>query len=208
MTRAPVVAAAALLLALAGCTGGSDPPGAPATTQAAPVPSSASEPSPSEPTGPPSRGTVVTDDSVDATTGEVSVSEPAELAVVDAFVRYTQVRLEMLNRAEVDPAALDEVATGEAITQVTSYAERLARRGEHVVGTITVNVSGVEIAGTSATVDTCMLNTSVDVDSSGQVVESDAPAAYLGRASVLQVTSDTWVVSDVSVQFVDDCPGS
>ena len=208
MTRAPVVAAAALLLALAGCTGEGDPPATPATTQAEPVPSSAPEPSPSEPTGPPSRGTVVADDSVDATTGEVSVSEPAELAVVDAFVRYTQVRLEMLNRAEVDQAALDEVATGEAITQVTSYAERLARRGEHVVGTITVNVSGVEIVGTSATVDTCMLNTSVDVDSSGQVVEKDAPAAYLGRASVLQVTSDTWVVSDVSVQFVDDCPGS
>lgn len=205
MTRAPVVAAA-LLLAVAGCTGDADPPATPETTQADPLPSNQPEPSPSEPPSPPAFGTVVTDDSVDASAGEVTVSDPSQLAVVDAFVRYTQVRLDMLNRAEVDQAALDEVATGEAITQVTSYAERLARRGEHVVGSIVVNVSGVEVEGTTATMSSCMQNASVDVDGSGQVVEREAPAAYLAQVDALQVTSDTWVIADVSVDFVDECP--
>jgi hypothetical protein len=206
VTRAPVVATTALLLALAGCTGDTQTPAAPETTPAAPIPTSAAAPSPSEPPSPPAFGTVVAEDDVDASEGEVTVSAPSQLAVVDAFVRYTQVRLEMLNRAEVDQAALDEVATGEAVTQVTSYADRLARRGEHVVGSIVVNVSGVEVEGTTATIDTCMQNSSVDVDGSGQVVEKKAPAAYLGRVDALQVSSDTWVIADITVDFAEDCP--
>ena len=206
MTRAPVVAIAALLLALAGCTGDTETPAAPESTPAQPAPTSAAEPSPSEPPSPPAFGTVVAEDDVNASEGEVTVSDPSQLAVVDAFVRYTQVRLEMLNRAEVDQAALDEVATGEAVTQVTSYADRLARRGEHVVGSIVVNVNGVEVEGTTATIDTCMQNSSVDVDGSGQVVEKKAPAAYLGRVDALQVSSDTWVIADITVDFAEECP--
>jgi hypothetical protein len=206
VTRAPVVAIAALLLALAGCTGDTETPAAPESTPAQPAPTSAAEPSPSEPPSPPAFGTVVAEDDVNASEGEVTVSDPSQLAVVDAFVRYTQVRLEMLNRAEVDQAALDEVATGEAVTQVTSYADRLARRGEHVVGSIVVNVNGVEVEGTTATIDTCMQNSSVDVDGSGQVVEKKAPAAYLGRVDALQVSSDTWVIADITVDFAKECP--
>jgi len=206
VTRAPVVALAALLLALAGCTDATETPAAPESTPAQPAPTSAAEPSPSEPPSPPAFGTVVAEDDVNASEGEVTVSDPSQLAVVDAFVRYTQVRLEMLNRAEVDQAALDEVATGEAVTQVTSYADRLARRGEHVVGSIVVNVNGVEVEGTTATIDTCMQNSSVDVDGSGQVVEKKAPAAYLGRVDALQVSSDTWVIADITVDFAEECP--
>ncbi|RYU12753.1 hypothetical protein [Nocardioides iriomotensis] len=206
MTRAPVVALAALLLTLAGCTDATETPAAPESTPAQPAPTSAAEPSPSEPPSPPAFGTVVAEDDVNASEGEVTVSDPSQLAVVDAFVRYTQVRLEMLNRAEVDQAALDEVATGEAVTQVTSYADRLARRGEHVVGSIVVNVNRVEVEGTTATIDTCMQNSSVDVDGSGQVVEKKAPAAYLGRVDALQVSSDTWVIADITVDFAEQCP--
>jgi hypothetical protein len=206
VTRAPVVAAATLLLALTGCTDATETPAAPESTPADPAPTSAAEPSPSEPPSPPAFGTVVTADDVAASQGVVTVSDPSQLAIVDAFVRYTQVRLEMLNRAEVDQAALDEVATGEAVTQVTSYADRLARRGEHVVGSIVVNVSGVEVEGTTATIDTCMQNSSVDVDEAGQVVEKKAPAAYLGRVDALQVSSDTWVIADVTVDFAEECP--
>jgi hypothetical protein len=206
VTRAPVVAAAVLLLALAGCADAAETPAAPESSPVEPAPTPAPEPSPSGPPSPPAFGTVVTDDNVAATAGEVAVSDPTQLAVVDAFVRYTQVRLEMLNRAEVDRAELDQVATGEAVTQVTSYADRLARRGEHVVGSLVVNVSGVEVEGTTATMDTCMQNSSVDVDASGRVVEKNAPAAYLGRVDALQVTTDTWVIADVAVDFAKECP--
>lgn len=205
MTRAPVVAAA-LLVALAGCADATDTPAAPESTPVEPAPTSAPEPSPSGPPTPPAFGSVVSDDGVQASAGEVTVTDPTHLAIVEAFVRYTQVRLEMLNRAEVDRAELDQVATGEAVTQVTSYADRLARRGEHVVGNVVVNVSGVEVEGTTATVDTCMQNSSVDVDAAGRVVEKKAPAAYLGRVDALQVSSDTWVVADVAVDFVEECP--
>lgn len=203
MTRAPVVAA--LLLAVAGC-GGSDTPAEPATSPVAPTPTATETAErTSEAPSPPRRGSFVEDDSVDASAGEVAVTDPTAMAVVDAFVRYTQVRLDAFNRAEVDQAALEEVATGEAMTQVTSYVDRLARRGEHVVGSVVVNVSGVDVEGTRATLDTCMQNSSVDVDHSGRVVEKGAPAAYLGRVDAVQVTSDTWVVADVTVEFADSC---
>ena len=41
---------------------------------------------------------------------------------------------------------------------------------------------------------------------SGRVVEKGAPAAYLGRVDAVQVTSDTWVVADVTVDFAEACP--
>lgn len=204
MTRAPAVAA--LLLAVAGC-GGADTPAEPATSPVAPTPTGTeTTEAASEAPSPPPRGSFVEDDSVDASAGEVAVTDPTAMAVVDAFVRYTQVRLEAFNRAEVDPAALAEVATGDAMTQVTSYVDRLARRGEHVVGSVVVNVDAVDVEGTRATLDTCMQNSSVDVDESGRVVEKGAPAAYLGRVDAVQATSDTWVVADVTVDFAEACP--
>ncbi len=204
MTRAPAVAA--LLLAVAGC-GGSETPAEPATSPVEPTATAteATE-SASEMPSPPPRGSYVEDASVDASAGDVAVTDPTAMAVVDAFVRYTQVRLDAFNRAEVDQAALEEVATGEAMTQVTSYVDRLARRGEHVVGSVVVNVDAVDVEGTRATLDTCMQNSSVDVDESGRVVEKGAPAAYLGRVDAVQVTSDTWVVADVTVDFAESCP--
>jgi hypothetical protein len=51
-----------------------------------------------------------------------------------------------------------------------------------------------------------MQNSSVDVDAAGRVVEKKAPAAYVGRVDALQVSSDTWVVADVAVDFVEECP--
>jgi hypothetical protein len=51
-----------------------------------------------------------------------------------------------------------------------------------------------------------MQNSSVDVDGSGQVVEKKAPAAYLGQVDALQVSSDTWVIADVTVDFAEECP--
>ena len=204
MTRAPAVAA--LLLAVAGC-GGADTPAEPSTSPVAPTPTGTeTTEAASEAPSPPPRGSFVEDDSVDASAGEVAVTDPTAMAVVDSFVRYTQVRLEAFNRAEVDPAALAEVATGDAMTQVTSYVDRLARRGEHVVGSVVVNVDAVDVEGTRATLDTCMQNSSVDVDESGRVVEKGAPAAYLGRVDAVQVTSDTWVVADVTVDFAEACP--
>jgi hypothetical protein len=195
-----------LLFAVSGCAGGSDTPAEPATSPAEPTQSTTEAPTESEAPSPPPRGSYVEDDSAEASAGEVAVTDPAEAAVVDAFVRYTQVRLEAFNRAEVDPAALAEVATGDAMTQVTSYVDRLARRGEHVVGSVVVNVDAVDVEGTRATLDTCMQNSSVDVDESGRVVEKGAPAAYLGRVDAVQVTSDTWVVADVTVDFAEACP--
>jgi hypothetical protein len=206
----PLVPAVVLTCALAFLTACSSGDAAPAeapqlgaSSEAGPTAGDASpEAEPSRPARP---GEDV-DDSVEVTAGEIEVEGDDEQLAADALVRYVRVRLDAFHRTAVDLPALSQVAIGDALAQVRAYVAELRQRKQHTVGTIRVNVSGVDLKGAEATIQTCMDNTSVDVDRRNRVVETDAPPAYLGTATARRVTDDTWLVSDVSIQYADRCP--
>jgi hypothetical protein len=128
--------------------------------------------------------------------GRVVVDDDEQRAVADAWIAYWQTRFDAFAAPELDPAALGEVATGEAAEQVISYVrylqdERLYTRGDAVIAVDTVRINGQR-----ATVRTCAQNYSVDVRQS-----NDRPAEALNPfytfRGVLQRASDGWVVADV-----------
>jgi hypothetical protein len=203
----PAVLLACLLLVPQACSSDDPAPRSDEIELGGDAESSAEAGSPSEeaePTRPAAPGEKV-DDSVEVTAGDIAVKGADEQQAADALVRYVRVRLEAFNRADVDLPALAEVAIGDALAQVRAYVAELQQRKQHTVGTIRVNVSGVDVKGAGATIQTCMDNTSVDVDRRNRVVETDSPAAYLGTAKARRVADDTWLVSDVSIQFTDRC---
>lgn len=195
---------------LGGCSGEDDasPPPPPVIgDQTGPSPGPDASPEESAEAGPPATGDKA-EDSVEVTAGEISVTGEQERLAADAFVRYTRVRLESFNRVSVDLPELSGVAIGDALAQVQNYVAQLDQRGHHTVGAITVNVSGVAIKGERASVAVCMLNTSADANRRDRIVETEIPPAYRGVATARWVATDTWLIEDVSIEFVSDCNGA
>lgn len=146
-----VVTTAALLLALSGCGDDSSP-----EPDIDPTPTeqtSASEPTDTAPT---------TDaaEPFDAEGGElhratVKADDDAERAVAEAWLDYWQVRITAYHEAQVDAAALGEVAQGDAVQEVVDYVAQLQADGDHVVGDTLIGISDIEIRGDFAAVKSC-----------------------------------------------------
>jgi hypothetical protein len=127
--------------------------------------------------------------------GRHKVKGPEQRAVADAWMAYWQVRLDAFYAAEVDPTALGEVATGEAASDVVSYAADLKQRKQHVDGDLRMTVDTVKITGDKATLTACEENRTQDRAANGRPTEPLTPF-YAFRASLSRV-SDSWRVASL-----------
>lgn len=118
------------------------------------------------------------------------VTQPDQLAAVQAFLRFWQVRLELGEKAELDPAAIGAVATGEAAKNTIALIEGARSRGGTIEGDVVMHVEGVQLKGNKATVRACMENLTTDRDADGEPTETLTPFYNLGADLVRQ--GDQW----------------
>lgn len=191
---AAVLAAWCVGAALAGCSAdraqlpapdlsSSATPTSATSTSAAPSPSSTED-----------KGTEGFDDSGhQAFEGRGRVKGAEERAVARAWLAYWQVRQDSYHSAEVDPAELGRVASGEAISQVVGYVRTLQRTKQHVEGDVRINVEKVRVKGDTATLDDCFENRTTNRNARGEPVERLTPF-YRFRGDLVRV-SGHWVVT-------------
>ncbi len=194
MTRSLATLALAASLALAGCSQDEavEPPTIGSDEPSDSTPSTEPSPSPSEPSEP--------EEAFDgeghlAMRGDIRATGGQEQAVVDAWIAYWQVRMDAFAVPEVDPAALGEVAQGDAASQVVGYVSYLEENKLRTEGDLRFDISRVSVKGPRAVVQACVTNQSVDVRRNGSPAEPLTPFyEFQGRLSRV---SDTWIVSRV-----------
>ncbi|NEA31538.1 hypothetical protein [Streptomyces sp. SID13031] len=185
-----------------GCSGGSDDGGLPTLggdSNSTEAPTSAPTEAPTTPitTGPTSPPAGLPSKTVAVHRRKVTATTAEQKAAADAFLNYLLVRLTAYNKASVDVDALGRVASGKALTEVTSYVTELKSRKHHAIGEIWVDISSIAVKGSTATLKSCMDNTSLDADAAGKPVEDLVP--YLSATGTLQKAGGTvWVVSNIS----------
>lgn len=190
-TLAAALTLAAGLSVLAACSEG----------EAAPPPtigddtSAAENPSP-EPSATPSEAAEFDDVGSDVLPGAIKVQGADQQAVVDAWLAYWTVRTDTFLDAQLDPAALGEVAQGDAADQVISYAAYLQQKGRTSEGDIRLSVSRVRIKGDRATLRSCGENQSTERRADGKPAEQLRPYYELRGALVRQETGQ-WLVTEV-----------
>lgn len=213
MTRRIAAGAAALLAVVlpAGCgvdDAGSAPTPAGATTASATAgsPQTSSTPTTltaapstpitdgptSPPAGPPSKVVAVHRRTVAADTAE-------QKAVADAYLNYVTVRLIAFNKAAVDTAALGRVASGTALSTVTGRVAKFRAERIHTIGEVWVDLPTITVKGTTASLRSCMDNTTIDVNHKGTAVELPVPY-YVATATLNQSADKTWRVATSSIK--------
>jgi len=191
---------------LAGCGGGDDTGGLPTLGPESSGSSQSVTAAPEEtPTGPPT--TPVTTGPSSPSAGPpaktvavhrrtVAATKAEQKAAADAYLQYLVVRLLAYNRAAVDLDSLGRVASGRALAVVKGRVAELQGKKWHTVGELWVDVPTVTVSGTTASLRSCMDNTTIDVDKAGKAVE--LPTPYLSATATLQKAGGKiWVVSNV-----------
>ena len=127
--------------------------------------------------------------------GDINASGAEQRAVVDAWLAYWQVRMDAFAVPEVDPTALGEVAQGDAASQVVGYVDYLEQNGLTTEGDLRFDVTRVRVRGSTARLETCVTNQSVDRRANGRAAEPLTPFyEFEGR---LTRVSDAWAVTRV-----------
>jgi hypothetical protein len=127
--------------------------------------------------------------------GDINAADEEQRAVVDAWLAYWQVRMDAFARPEVDPTALGEVAQGDAASQVVAYVDYLEQNELTTEGDLRFDVSKVRIRGSSARLESCVANQSVDRRANGRAAEPLTPF-YEFQGHLTRV-SDAWAVTRV-----------
>jgi hypothetical protein len=204
--RLPAAAAALLLLVSIAACGKDKPSGLPTLAPGG----SDSSGTPTATTGTPS-GPVTIDpsattlpDTIGIHRRKIATKNPTEAAVAEAFVRYITVRLTAYNKVEVDQDALAKSSTGTALNEVKADVAGLRSRKQHSVGEVWVDIAKVAVVGNTATVTSCMDNTTVDVDSTGK--PSGVPKPFYNIKSTVQfVGGKVWLVSTITFRGDTAC---
>ncbi len=91
-------------------------------------------------------------------------------AAVDAVVKYLSLRVQLSNTWVVDEQALAKVAAQEALTTAEQRAVDQREADRRSIGRFVVNVSSVEVTGSSASVTGCDFDGTSEVDPHGGVM--------------------------------------
>jgi hypothetical protein len=199
---------AMLLAAVAGCGGKDDPSGLPTLD---PNSSDSSSPTPGQSSTTPSGSATTPGGSASTLPDTIAVHQrkiitknPVEKAVAGAFVQYITVRLTAYNKVKVDLNALAKTATGKAMNEVRTDVSGLKSRKQHTVGEVWIDIAPVVVSGKTATVTSCMDNTTVDVDAKGR--PTDVPKPFYNITSTLQQAGgQVWVVSAITFAGQKPC---
>ncbi|WP_406048033.1 hypothetical protein [Kribbella sp. NBC_00889] len=128
---------------------------------------------------------------------KVVAASTSDKAAADAFIKYIEVRLTAYHKVQVDLDALGETATGAALNAVRSDVAGLRSRGQHTVGEVWVDVPKVTARGSAATLTSCMVNTTVDVDAKGKPLS--APKPFYNITSTLELGGGKiWLVKTIT----------
>jgi glucose/arabinose dehydrogenase len=199
--------AGAMIVALvvpAGCSGDSDSGGLPTLggeTNPTETPSTPTE-APTTPitSGPSSPSAGPASKTVAVHRRKVTAATAEQRAIADAYLNYLLVRLRAYNKAAVDQDAIGRVAAGTALTQVTSAVNDLKAKKHHTIGEVWVDIPTITLKGKTASLRSCLDNTTIDVDEAGKPVEPLTP--YFVVTATLQKAGGTvWLVD--SVRFDD-----
>ncbi|NIK62279.1 hypothetical protein [Kribbella shirazensis] len=143
----------------------------------------------SPPAGPPSKVVRVHSRKVVAASAE-------QRAAADTFLMYTVLRLKAYNQAKVDLAALQKVASGQPVTAVSGQVALLQQRKHHTIGEVWVDIPAIAVTGSTATLRSCLDNTTIDVDRSGKWAE--VPTPYLTATATLAKSAGAWRLTKVT----------
>ena len=197
--RLPAAAAALLLFVSLAACGKDKPSGLPTLTPGGGDSSGTPTETTGTPTGAATTGPSATTlpDTVSVHRRKIVTRNPAEAAVADAFVDYITVRLTAYNKVQVDLNALARTSTGKALNEVRSDVSGLKSHKLHTIGEVWIDISPVVVSGQTATVTSCMDNTTVDVDAKGK--PTDVPKPFYNITSTLQQAGGkVWVVSAIT----------
>jgi hypothetical protein len=134
--------------------------------------------------------------------GDVEAGNAAEQAVADTWFAYWTARLNSYGEVAVDPS-LGSVAAVEALSDVVGYVNLLRSKKLHTVGDSKFGVTNIEVQGTGATLDSCMVNKSVDQREDGSNAEVLTPF-YVLKGTLSQV-GGKWRVVKVESVGKDRC---
>lgn len=168
--------------------GDSSATGGPSTTTG--VPSTPITTGPTSPSaGPPT--------SVGVHRRKVVAGTAEQQAVADAYLKYLTVRLTAYNKADVNLDELAKVASGQALTVVRAAVAQLQQKQHHTIGEIWVDVPTITVKGATATLKSCLDNTTIDVNEAGKAVEAPIPY-YIVTGTLEKVGGTVWVAKNVA----------
>jgi hypothetical protein len=197
---APVVAAAALTVLLAGCA--DEVVFQPLTedsSSAAARPSSGAGPSEAARgvSSSSSRTRVeFADGAVTLSVGRVAATTTSQKDVAEAWRRYWEMRIRAYAEPGTDVVAAQDLASGEALDEVLTVAAQFRESGQRLEGTMALRVPAVEVDGARAEVVACVASDLRVVDSAGTVVE-DSSAGLLPQVTTFARTADGWRATKV-----------
>jgi hypothetical protein len=125
--------------------------------------------------------------------GQSTATKADQKAVADVWVGFWRMRLNALFAAKVDPAAASEYVQGEALGNMVDYVGQLAKKKLHVQGDMMIGISSISISGSTATVDSCVNDWSIDVDAKG--VAKGKPSLFFQSRGTLTKVAGGWRVS-------------
>lgn len=209
MRRTPLPALfpvlAGLVLVLAGCGGDEETKSEPLGPLGGDESSASSEPSADADAGAGTESEDATpfdDEGHDAIRGTVEAATPDEEAIADAWFGYWDVRVKSFGEVAVDPQ-IGTVAAGEAQADVVRYVSYLRGKKLHTEGDTKFSVSEITIRGADATLSSCGVNKSVDVDAAGSPAEQFTP--FYNLKGTLKKAAGTWRVVNVDVVGTNGC---
>jgi hypothetical protein len=191
-----------LLLAPVGCSGDSDSGGLPTLggqSNPTETPTGTPTEAPTTPvtTGPTSPPAGLPSKVISVHRRKVTVATADQRAAADAYLNYLLVRLTAYNKASVDADALGRVAAGQALTEVTAAVNDLKAKKHHTIGEVWVDIPTVTVKGATASLRSCLDNTTIDVNEAGKPVEEPKPY-YIVTATLKKAGGTVWVVNNVS----------
>lgn len=195
LSQRGLVAAAAVVL-LTGCSGGSHPAKSPTST---PVTTPSGTPTASR-TGPvpptPLSYAPADPDRIGAwlVIQPLPALTPEQKVVADRLLAYRQAMTQAANRRTMDFKFLESLATGNSETASLEVIGERVKFGQFTVGYATVQVRSVQVDKTTATVEICQEDHSYEVDLHGKVAVSAPNDVALSHYKMLLVNG-TWLVA-------------
>lgn len=191
---------AMLVLVLAGC-GGGEKKAEPLGPLGGDESSAPSQPS-ADPDTQSEDATLFDDKGHDVIRGTVEAATPEEEVIAEAWFGYWDVRVSSFGVVEVDPK-IGTVAAGEAQADVVRYVSYLRGKKLHTEGDTEFGVSGIDVRGADATLSSCGVNKSVDVDAAGSPAEQFTP--FYNIEGTLRKAGGMWRVVDVEIVGTNGC---
>ena len=125
-----------------------------------------------------------------AVMGRAVAATPEEAAVADAWLLHWQVRTRAFMDAELDPTALAEVATEDALQKTIQQTKIHMKNKSFTEGVVVLNPTRITISNNTAILPDCALDNSRDVYSDG--THEMGGIISVGVRATLKKSQNSW----------------